>query len=231
MPRKAREGETVITSSTVCERHGEGLAETGSIRYICSTEGTRGGLVTNSTNVTEGPGAEETGETDWTRSNCCAEGTRRSTSDFKYHCVPTDMEKNQRRVVQPKSSVSGRHEREDQGLLAPMCPQKHGEGQAETCSNSGNYAAEGTRGGLVTNSNNASRKTRRRTSADGHNQKQVYRWRQGEEERAETDWTRSNQLNQKQSWRRLIEPESIRGSHETEDQWLLVPICPEKHGE
>ena len=58
-----------------------------------------------------------------------------------------------------------------------MCPERHGEEQAETGSKSGNYVAEGTRGGLVINRNNKSRKTRRRTSVDWYNQKQVYRGR------------------------------------------------------
>ena len=66
-----------------------------------------------------------------------------------------------------KQVCRGRIEREDKLLLAPICAERHEEGLAEIGSNRGKYAAEGTRGGLVTNSTNVSRETRiRRNGGD-----------------------------------------------------------------
>ena len=119
------------------------------------------------------------------------------------------MEKKSRwRLMEPEASNPGRHETEDQWLLVPMCPERHGEGLAERDSSRGKCAAEGTREGLVTNSTKVSRETQsRRNSGDWLNQKQVLR------RRHETDdhWLFvpcvPRDTVKKSRWR-LIEPEA-----------------------
>ena len=110
------------------ERHGEGLAETGSSRGKCAAEGTREGLVTNSTNVSRETQSWRNGGDWWTRSKFSAEGTRRMTTDYLYHVY---RETRWRRAggdwLNQKQVFRGRHETEDQRLLVPISPEKHGE--------------------------------------------------------------------------------------------------------
>ena len=97
-----------------------------------------------------------------------------------------------------KQVFRGWHEREYLWPLKPLCPERHGEEeQSKTGSIRGMCSTEGTRGGLVTNSTNVSWETRsRKNGGDCLKQKLVF-----------------------------------RGGHGTEYWWLLVPLCPGRHGE
>ena len=165
-----------------------------------------------------------------------------------------------------KQVCRGRIERENKWLLAPICAERHGEGLAETGSNRGKCAAEGTREGLVTNSTNVSRETQSwRNGGDWLNQKQVFRGRHeredrrllvpispekhGEEEKAQTDWTRNKgsaddtgaitsdywyhcvpRDTEKTKWRTLMCSERHGEEEQAETDWARSKCSPEGTG-
>ena len=88
------------------ERHGEGLAETGSNRGKCAAEATREGLVTNSTNVSRETQSWRNGG-DWLNQKQVFR--RRHETDDHWLLVPRvprdTVKKSRWRLIEPKASV------------------------------------------------------------------------------------------------------------------------------
>ena len=136
-------------------------------------------------------------------------------------------EKNQRRLVQPETSVPRKAREEDEWITVQICPERHEEKnqrrlvQPEAC-----MPRKARNGGLVIYNTNASRETRRRTTVDWFNQKQVCR------ERHEctnlSQKTRGGELFRKNS--NSIEPDDDqRGCMAARNSWNWMSSVSVKH--